>query len=879
MLSLFIIFGINTLQINSEAITCQTLQMQPKITCQIKLKDCFILEGDEEDYYKLEHIDKEIIQKSFTIPYKYMPIYISMFNRLEQDMIQMKLICQLFLNYTYYITCMRYDTLNHCENVHQLESIEIETNILSEERCDEMYQLEDGRIILFCLKQFIFKQYSVNFQGDIVPLIEYDVSDQVQDQCKKKQNKIYGKNQFIVSFYQCSNWKIFSINTHQIEIVLESKMQDYQSVLKFFPKVSDVQLSPLLKSILYLFEGNHYIQVIYGINQQGSYQLFESENSILKIILLRSNPNGLLITYSNMTKYKPFKSIGNEIVLNYTFEVDNIHLFSNYLFLQNQTQLIIRIDHHLIQRYQILNTPLNFFEQSNLFYQIDKQQKLVQFYRYFPMSSFIEPKQKFIYFIKKIENTNSSSLDQCFRMNYENNSNEKREYFKEIHILKDCQLKQETTIGLESLFQLQQQNFSISNNNNDIINLSIWKEAKEDIQCYQCLKSYQFKSKAYLRYMHQHNFLIFQADDSLYFHNCIKNKIEMIINTKQFEVFKHFEDYFLIDQKNQQIKIIQIINSVINERVLQNNVEIIRAHQVSSSLIIYIKNEKSPLLLSKDILQMQKKYLPQNLFLQQQILFYQELGGQKFIQYPNILVQLFQGDIKCFEFSGPIIISIKNGIKAFYSIIAVQNQTNSILLYYSNIFELQQFYNFTLEEYQFSNPLKYTCTKNKLAILIEQSQSIFIALFSFNQEQIDLLDIISTDATYFEFQIPYLLYLKNGQMRQHYISEIGALIETKISILTNLITQFNLKFKPSFKFQDELNLTLSFQNECYQVYSLKSEISFKLSRNQNLILKISEIFYGPIHNLTIKNNQKIELKNPLKSLYQINSCDEEMLIQ
>ncbi|CAD8197713.1 unnamed protein product [Paramecium octaurelia] len=160
MQPLFIIFGIHIILLNSKALTCQALQMQPKITCNINLIDCFISGGDEEDYYKLEHVDKEIIQKSFTIPYKNMPIQISIFNRLEQDMIQMKLICSLLLNYTYYnkknkTDYMSYDTLKNYENIHLLESIKIETNILSEESCDEIYQLEDGRIILFCLKLFI----------------------------------------------------------------------------------------------------------------------------------------------------------------------------------------------------------------------------------------------------------------------------------------------------------------------------------------------------------------------------------------------------------------------------------------------------------------------------------------------------------------------------------------------------------------------------------------------------------------------------------------------------------------------------------------------------------------------------------------------------
>ncbi|CAD8107051.1 unnamed protein product [Paramecium primaurelia] len=849
--------------------------MRPKIACHLIIQDCFILEGDEEDYYKLKHIDKEIIQKSFNIPYKDMPILIKMFKQLEYSMIQYKLICSLIRNQKYYITCISFDIVNYIENNH--ESIKIEINILLEEICDEMYQLDDGSIILFCIKQFNLIQYSVNLNGDVILLLEYNISDQIQDKCKKIQYNKDGKNQFIIAFIQCSKWKIFEINHQEIQIILESQMQDYQPILKQFKNISGVQFCQLGSLTLLIFEEYNYLQINYEPHVGTTYEFLKVEYLILNIIPLRKMCiSNIIIIYQKQTNLQPFQKINNYMVLNYTYDVDNIHLYSNYLFIQNQTQLIIRIDQHLIQKYEILNSSLIFFDQYNLFYQIDKTKLTVQFYRYFPISSFIEPKLKYIYIIMKLDLINTQSLNSCIRIQYENKTIEQKHQLAKAYIYRNCELKQETKLPIQNIFRILQQQFTVNNNN---INLSIWNEANTDFICYQRLKSYKFKSKNQLRSIQSLNYLVFQNENFIYFHNCQQNKIEMIINTNQYQVLQYLDDYYLIDKKNKQLKVITFILGYLNQIVLYNNIEIIKAEQIQQSLIIHVKNEKFPILITKNSFQYQNIYLSEQLIQSEQILFYQNYGTYQFIQYPNLFAFEYKGEVYCFQFSDLLIISVKNWLKGLFQIYVIQNETNSILLYYTNTFELHQFYNYTLQEYKFSNPLKYICSLNRIAILTEQNQSFFIALFSYSDTSINLIDIIETDDIYFEILNNTLIYLKNQQIRQFYLNEVVALIKTNISIQKSLYIHFQQILKSSSKLNNEdIDLSLLFQNECYQLFTLKNSISLKLFKYENLYLKISEMFQGSINNLTIVSNLQIYLKNPFQSIYQINYCNNEIQI-
>ncbi|CAD8179771.1 unnamed protein product [Paramecium pentaurelia] len=879
MYYLLIILGFHIFRLNSKAINCEVLQVQPKITCHQYIKDCFVLEGNEEDYYKLKSVDKEIVQKSFTIPYKDIPIQIKVLKLLNYGLIYEKLICSLYMNQKYYITCINFDTLDYDKNNgNAQEQIMIETSISSQETCDEIYNLNEN-LIIFCLSQFSLKQYSVNLLGETNLILEYGVSIQIQDQCKKKQQQILGKNQFLIVFYQCSQWTILEINQQQILLILQSKIDEHYSFFQDLYKVDDVQFCEIGVQIIYLIEGNNYIQVRWNSNQIVIPQLYKIKKQILKILPLKKCLNIMLITYLKENDSQSIQQFDNEIELNYPYKSDQIYILSNLLVLQNQTELIIRIDKHLIQTYQILNSSLTFLKEDNLFYQLDKTKNILQFYRYFPISSFIEPKLKFVYFILKTDGQERQSLMSCFKMQYEKNLDIKINQKEQVLIKKDCQNRQQIIIKIHDFEQFLFQKVTFYHNKTKVFNLSIWNHQKNQNLCYQQLQRYKFKRKIILISMQILNYIVFQVQNLLYFHNCEQNKIQMSIDTNQYEVFRINQDYYIIDKINKQVKVILFGSGSINQIQLHSNIEILKVQQMNQELIIYLKNEKNPILISKTYnLQNSKKYLSQRLNYPNEILFYQEFGNYKFIQYLNIFAQELNGIVKCFHLEDVLILSMKSTLKDIFSILSVQNQTNSIILYQFDQFELQQLYNYTLQEYSFSNPFKYNVIYSNFAILVKQNQSMFIAFMSFSDQKISLIDVKSTDDMYFEFVNDSLLYLNNSQMQQHYLKEMTVIIETNIQFQKTLISQYQLSLIPTFNQQDKIHFEFFIQNQCYNLFSLKNSISYSLTKNQNLQIKISEIFQGPIHNLTIQGNSKFQLRTPFQFQQEIKQCQNETFL-
>ncbi|CAD8215295.1 unnamed protein product [Paramecium octaurelia] len=578
-----IIFGFRIFLLNSYAITCEVQKVQPVLASKSQFANCFILEGNEEDYYQLKSIEKEIVQKSFIIPYKDTPIQTKVFKIQDYVKIQEKLICSLFLNYQqYYITCISFDTLDFEKNNGNSKiQLKVETTISSQEICDEIHLLSES-FYLICLSEFYLKLYSVSLTGDTQLINELNVSIQVQNQCNMKQEKIIQNNYFIIAFFQCSEW------------IIESN-----SSLQEFSYVDDVQVCDFFKQLIYLIEGNNYLQVRW--TQNGIYYLvFKSKNLILKLILINQCTNIILATYIKENNAKLIQNFDNEVILNYPFRGEQLYYSSQLFFLQNQTEFIISIDEHLTQTYQILNSSLTFLKEDNLFYQIDKTNNLLQFYRYFPFSSIIYPKQQFLYIIQKAQKTGKQSLISCLKMQYQDEMDGKNTAKESTRILKNCQDKQKINFSNEWLQSYPQQNFSILDNQNNIINLSIWNEEKIENHCYQQLTRYKFKGKVQLISMKSLYLLVFQVENIIYFQNCQTNKIYMTVNRNQYEVYESMEDYYLVDRTNKQIK-------VMSEFYMRRNyvgdmhldVEIIKVQKVNQQLIIYLKNYKYPILFSK----------------------------------------------------------------------------------------------------------------------------------------------------------------------------------------------------------------------------------------------------------------------------------------
>ncbi|CAD8087040.1 unnamed protein product [Paramecium primaurelia] len=492
---------------------------------------------------------------------------------------------------------INFDTLDYDKiNGNAQENIMIETSISSQETCDEIYNLNQN-LIIFCQSQFSLKQYSVNLLGQTNLILEYGVSIQIQDQYKKKQQQILGKNQFVIVFYQCSQWTILEINQQQILLILQSKIDQHNSLFQDLYKVDDVLICEIDEIITF------------------------KQDEILIILPLKKCLNIMIITYLKENDSQSIQKFDNEIELNNPYKSDQIYLLSNLLVLQNQTELIIRIDKHLILTYFILNLSLTFLKEDNLFYQLDKTKNILQFYRYFPISSFIEPKLKFVYFILKTDGSERQSLMYCFKMQYEKNLDIKINKKEYVLKKKDCQNRQKIIIKTHDFEQFLFQKVTFYHNETKVVNLSIWNHQKDENLCYQQLQRYKFNSNIILISMQILNYIVFQLKNQLYFHNFEQNKIQMSIDTNQFEVFRLNQDYYIIDKINKQVKVILFHSGSINQIQLHSNIEILKVQKMNQIIIIFLKDEKNPIIISKTYNQKIVKSIFHNILITQMKLF------------------------------------------------------------------------------------------------------------------------------------------------------------------------------------------------------------------------------------------------------------------
>ncbi|CAD8198829.1 unnamed protein product [Paramecium pentaurelia] len=879
---LFIYLGCLIFHANSQMTQCIDYKIKPIVNCQDYFSHCFILEGDDEDYTKLQHIDIQIIKPTFIIPQQEQPVVIKIIDTFdEKKKISEKLMCYLFRKLEYSIICISVELVYQDEQINFSEKFRFNTNIQATELCDEMNINEDGNFNMFCLSQFSLKQYTINISSRNASLIsEFDIPNQIQDSCKIKYVK-WNQNFYIVVFYQCSRWKVLLIKNNKVTTLLEAQMNDKETLFQGLSFINDVSfcVSKNLFVDIYLIENNQYIQVSINYSQQlyTYYFVFENIKRIQKIIVQQKCSiifivNPLEDDNSNVFNTQERKKLS----LHQKYSNYKIYFHSNILFLQNSTELIAFLNPHLYPTFQIKSTPLHFFEIDKLFCQFDETQNAIQFYQYYQLSSLIKPKQKYLYIIQSSELFRINTLLLCLKMVNENNTKQQN-LIQYITVQNQCQSKFQQTIQRSevqnafknSSFNLynQEGNISVSIGNNQIFLDS----------CLTKLQQFHIKTKIELRQLNIPDFIIFQNDNSFYIYSCKQNKLLVQINRNQFEVLEAKQTYFIVNKNtSNSLRIIQFKEGQLFQQKIQFDDVIINAQQFSKSIFLYINNKNLPTLIINSFEQkLDSKYLPKGLYQSEPILFYQEVGNEQFIQYLNIIAVENQGGIRFFKCQEGLIISVLASkiSNQDFSMIAIQNVSNSLILTYFNDHEILQISNHTFSDYQFVFPFMYKINPQHLAILINKNNNtLYIAIFQYTQSSLELQDIIATDDSFFTFYQNSLLFTFNNELRYLLLSDILVQVETNSNFKYNLSSMYY--FYPKIQEEDkDIQLKFQIQNNCYKLHALKNLTIFKIHQHQILRVNINDIFYGPINSLKLITNSSIILNGPFKFRNQLQQCN------
>ncbi|CAD8136799.1 unnamed protein product [Paramecium octaurelia] len=849
---------------------CNELQSQPYIACQQFSQSCYIFEGDVENYYELLHVNYQIVEESFYIPYQQEPILIRVINSLNQKKIQERLMCFLFVNLEYYITCMGFDLIYYEEQTNYSELFRIDTKILASELCDELYTNEDGSLSLFCLSSSTLKQYSLHFKRDVTLTWEHDVTKQRQDACKKKQSK-WKENQHLILFYQCSSWKLMVIENNQVQTILEAQMKYYDtsiSSLSYIDAVTVYETSDTI-SIIYLIENDFYVQlqlnkisksiIDYSLKQQ-------KKNRIQKIVQHRYSK--MVLSYqSNKTDSQPLET---EIILDQLYPTNNIHFYQNLLFLQNQFELKVLINTRINQTYQIFNTSLQFFDMTNLFCQYDQTKKVIQFYKYQSLSFLIKPKLKYIYVIQKRNLFIRDKVMDCFRILYQNNTKVQTSQYNELlNIKNNCQDKYEILWDCQTQ-SLQNNTYNLySSDGNLQVSIINSKDFKND--CLSRLQKIYLKEKFQLREIIK-GYICFQYESFFYIYDCELHQFSVSINLDQYQVHEsNIAIYFMNRNNSKVLRGVEFSKGFIQNFNIKFNEVITSVKQFQQSILIYTNSSNMPLFI---LMQAQQytlsNYLSKNLFQPGPILFYFEFGLQKFIQYEKLLATQYKENLGYYQFTDQLIISIQtSSTSECHFIVAIQNSTRSLILNYFYDQQLHQISNYTFEAYSFYYPFKYKITTKNIAILIEQNNLLYIAIFSYNGFMLSLNEIIETDDFFFQLETQHILFSLNKVWRYLYIKTYFVELYLEKPHQKVLFSNFSINLK------QDVQLQISIENQCFQLHSVMKSSIIEILDNNSLKLNISEIFYGPISNLTLLNNSNIILKGPFQFKQTLKICKDQ----
>ncbi|CAD8138675.1 unnamed protein product [Paramecium octaurelia] len=769
--------------------------------------------------------------------------------------------CFLLVNLEYYITCMTFDLILYEEQTNYKELIRIETKILANEICDELFTNEDQSLSLFCLSQSTLKSYLLDFKRNVTLSLELNVSEQINDECKKTQIK-WKENKYLIVFYQCSRWKVILIQDNQVKTIFDAQMMQQDTYLSSLSQIDDVTFCEPndSTSTLYLIENNFYskfhkiilhVQVL--LNQNGIINslLVQQKNRIQKIVIQQKCQ--MIVLVHELNKTDPSK-IEAEVRLNQQYPINNIHFHQNLLFFQNQFELNVQINQRINQTYQICNTSLQFFDFANLFCQYDQTKKLIQFYKYQPLSDFIKPKLQFVYVIQKNNLFRRDNVVQCIKILYENNTQKEASQFTEfIKFQNNCQNKQQILWNLTTLTLL-------------IIG---WQSTDFQHNCLQRLYKFYQQGKFQLKEITK-DYIFFQYEAFFYIYDCKHYQFVVSVSINQYYVLESKSAFYFVNRNySSYLRGVQFTTDIILNLKIKLKEEITGFKKIYESIFLYTNSSNIPIIILMHSQQNSvHNYLSKNLYQPEPILSYSEFGNSKFIQYAKILIVQNQKQLRMFQFSDSLIISVQAKFSFdCYILVSVQNSTRSLILSYFYDQQLHQIQNYTFQDYSFYYPFKYTINNDNLALLLEQNISLYIAIFQYNLSMLSLNEIIETDDSFFQFDSYRFLFSFDKVWRHLFLKQQFVELKREQPLQNALFSNFSMKIK-----EEGVQLCISVENQCFELHSLMKSSIIEILNTKSLKLNISQMFNGPISNLTLLNNSNIILKGPFQFLQEISFC-------
>ncbi|CAD8215136.1 unnamed protein product [Paramecium octaurelia] len=519
-------------------------------------------------------------------------------------------------------------------------------------------------------------------------------------------------------------------------------------------------------------------------------------------------------------------------------------------------------------------------------------------------SDLIIPKQKFIFIIKENNLFRRDAVIDCYRILNKNNPQNQIQHQTEMIMQNICQIKQQILWKFNYPNSFKNSTYNLQNSKGSL-NVSIMKYSvfQHDVQ--QDFINIIIKV-SFNQMKQQINTYVFNLNP--FFISMIVNKqkskfqqtqINIMYSTLLYSNIANFimnfslrssrlqskMAFYFVNRKNTNVlrvaqfysKSLKNFNIKLNEEItsfLTNILKHIFLHQ-QFKFASYFNDEFLAKLMGFQVTQVLRdyligififrQYLQKNLYQPEPILFYQEIGNSKLIQYAKTQVIQNKENLRCYQFTESIIIYIQpQNIINYYIMVAIQNSTRSLIL--SQI--IKDYIEFKIILFKTIHFIILQCTQQTKIILLFQQNQIFryIQLF-FNK-----IIICLYQRKLSKLMISFLILMDKIYC---FLSTRCGGVHSCNNFLKNHQDILSSNFSMYHKEEGAVELKIQVENDCFELHSLMKSPIINIQNNKSVKLNVSEMFYCPISNLTLLDNSNIILKGLIQIKQAIQNCHDQ----
>ncbi|CAD8097015.1 unnamed protein product [Paramecium primaurelia] len=858
-----------------QASRCEITQFETNQVYISKIPNFMLIESDTNDnlqYFKLSIIN-EIIKVSYQGEEQIISSLIV--DPINFETYTGLLFCKLLKGQHYFITCMNdlnfYSEKN--QHMNQIDSLILNPSIQSNDICEEYFFNDHSEFLIFCFNSYMFNIYSVNFNNTTTLNLSFQRNFEEYIQCKRKYAKL-DENIYILAFYQCQSWGVFSYYNNKLKKILDEQIAIQYNIELCLSKRS-------LSKQLYLITETGYHLYFFNEVYELHFTYYSENPKKLKSLIFTETCNALYsVTYLEADNKTIIKKTSGSLEFEGT--LIKSQLIKDILFIQTHNKLQIYFNELIYQHIQMNTSHLVFYDNFNLIQQVDEINKEIKFYKFSYTKNMLKPTKKYLFIISSslyqdsyykecIEVKNVANIEQGHTIL---NFNYKCQTSTQLFIKKN-----DLALPFEYQILLPQQSL-------DFMNIY---DKQPFIQTCPILRRQHFSESNLIFYTdNQGGFISMQSKNSIQTFLCDGTNT-FKINTATYEVSQYKNFVLVMNKSERKLKFFDLLK--IHEGIIEIKVksEIINILQFDKYISIITQNQTDFMILNLDSLNeielnentkrllynlfqhslSSSKTMKQNPLLNCSFFISDEFPSQIYFK-EYLILQLNQGSSIQKMDNIQIVYMKKIIVRGLQYYLAVHLNFNNIIEYFYDLDHLSIFNNQTLDEYQIIRPLRYQMNSQYFALAGKNGIKNYILIYAiYISKPIKLINVIKTNRLQFFFKDNDLIYYDDKD-------------EIMILSLTNFFVQITKIFpldkdnsmtKRNFTFyivplnKQQSNFEIEFEvrssNLCQQIYNRNNILQVKFSISNNIAFNIQDYFDGPINRIKILNNDNIIIKGPI----------------